>query len=87
MNLYIRDKEFITFLGPSGCGKTTTLRMIAGFDKPTDGKILLNGKDITNLSICERAKLGLNYAFQQPVLFAGITVKDLIRISPKRISS
>lgn len=49
VSLYVRKGEFITFLGPSGCGKTTTLRMIAGFDLPSSGKILLNGKDITDL--------------------------------------
>ena len=49
LNLYVRKGEFITFLGPSGCGKSTTLRMIAGFEMPTKGKILLGGKDITNL--------------------------------------
>ena len=48
VSLYVRKGEFITFLGPSGCGKTTTLRMIAGFDLPSSGKILLNGKDITD---------------------------------------
>ena len=51
MNLYVRKGEFVTFLGPSGCGKTTTLRMIAGFEMPTSGKILLNGEDISVLSI------------------------------------
>ena len=49
VNLYVRKGEFVTFLGPSGCGKSTTLRMIAGFDKPTKGKILLNGEDISDL--------------------------------------
>ena len=49
INLYIRKGEFVTFLGPSGCGKTTTLRMIAGFELPTSGQILLNGKDISDL--------------------------------------
>ena len=49
LNLYVRKGEFVTFLGPSGCGKTTTLRMIAGFDKPTSGQILLNGQDITKI--------------------------------------
>ena len=49
INLYVRKGEFITFLGPSGCGKTTTLRMIAGFEMPTSGKILLNGEDISTL--------------------------------------
>ena len=49
MTLYIRKGEFVTFLGPSGCGKTTTLRMIAGFEMPDSGKILLSGKDISDL--------------------------------------
>lgn len=53
-NLEVRRGEFVTFLGPSGCGKTTTLRMIAGFELPTSGEILLNGKSITNLPPYER---------------------------------
>ena len=53
-NLEVKKGEFVTFLGPSGCGKTTTLRMIAGFDLPTEGQILLNGRDITKLPPYQR---------------------------------
>ena len=66
INLYVRQGEFITFLGPSGCGKTTTLRMIAGFDKPSSGKILLNGEDISQLPPNKRP---INTVFQRYALF------------------
>ncbi|HPX20905.1 MAG TPA: ATP-binding cassette domain-containing protein, partial [Bacilli bacterium] len=65
-NLYVKKGEFITFLGPSGCGKTTTLRMIAGFEMPTRGKILLNGVDITHLPPHKRP---VNTVFQKYALF------------------
>jgi len=71
----------IAITGHNGSGKSTLTKIIMGIISPTSGKILFNGKDITNKSIEERAKLGLNYAFQQPVLFSGITVKDLIDIA------
>lgn len=79
-NLYVRKGEFITFLGPSGCGKTTTLRMIAGFEKPTSGKILLNGKDITNLPPYER---NVNTVFQRYALFPHLDVYDNIAFGLK----
>ena len=75
VNLYVRKGEFITFLGPSGCGKTTTLRMIAGFDKPTSGKILLNGKDISELPPNKRP---INTVFQRYALFPHLNVYDNI---------
>ncbi len=75
VNLYVRKGEFITFLGPSGCGKTTTLRMIAGFDKPTSGKILLNGKDISDLPPNKRP---INTVFQRYALFPHLNVYDNI---------
>ncbi len=75
INLYIRKGEFVTFLGPSGCGKTTTLRMIAGFDKPTDGKILLNGEDI---SLLPPNKRPINTVFQRYALFPHLNVYDNI---------
>ena len=75
LNLYVRKGEFITFLGPSGCGKTTTLRMIAGFDKPTDGQILLNGKDITDLPPNKRP---VNTVFQKYALFPHLNVYENI---------
>ena len=75
VNLYVRKGEFITFLGPSGCGKTTTLRMIAGFDKPSSGKILLNGKDISELPPNKRP---INTVFQRYALFPHLNVYDNI---------
>ena len=75
MNLYVRKGEFITLLGPSGCGKSTTLRMIAGFEMPTKGQILLNGKDITNLPPYERP---INTVFQRYALFPHLNVYDNI---------
>ena len=75
VNLYVRKGEFITFLGPSGCGKTTTLRMIAGFDKPTSGKILLNGEDISDLPPNKRP---INTVFQRYALFPHYNVYDNI---------
>ena len=75
MNLYIRKGEFVTLLGPSGCGKSTTLRMIAGFEMPTEGKILLNGKDITSVPPYERP---INTVFQRYALFPHLNVYDNI---------
>ena len=80
VNLYVRKGEFITFLGPSGCGKTTTLRMIAGFDKPTSGKILLNGKDISNLPPNKRP---INTVFQRYALFPHLNIYDNIAFGLK----
>ena len=79
-NLYVKKGEFVTFLGPSGCGKTTTLRMIAGFEIPTTGKILLNGKDITNLPPYERP---VNTVFQRYALFPHMDVYDNIAFGLK----
>lgn len=67
--------------GPNGGGKSTITKLIMGIFTPTTGKILYNGKDITNLSVDKRANLGINYAFQKPINFKGITVKDLIDIA------
>ena len=80
INLYVRKGEFVTFLGPSGCGKTTTLRMIAGFDKPTSGKILLNGKDISDLPPNKRP---INTVFQRYALFPHLNVYDNIAFGLK----
>lgn len=81
LSLTIEDNKFVVITGPNGGGKSTTARIIAGIQQPTSGKILLNGEDITNLSITERAKKGISFAFQQPVRFKGLTVKDLIRLA------
>lgn len=75
------DEHFVAVTGPNGGGKSTLARMIAGIIKPTSGQILLDGEDITELSITERARRGISYAFQQPVHFKGLTVKDLITIA------
>ena len=81
------DKQIIAITGHNGSGKSTLTKIIMGIIKPTSGKIVLNGVDITNKTIDERANMGLNYAFQQPVLFDGITVKDLIDIATKQENS
>ncbi|MBE7068609.1 MAG: ABC transporter ATP-binding protein [Clostridiales bacterium] len=81
MNLYVRKGEFVTFLGPSGCGKTTTLRMIAGFDMPTSGKILLNGEDISNLPPNRRP---VNTVFQKYALFPHLNVFENVAFGLKQ---
>ena len=81
LNLTIDDDKFVVITGPNGGGKSTLAKLIAGIEKPTSGQILYNGQDITNMTITERAKLGISFAFQQPVRFKGITVLDLLRIA------
>ncbi len=86
VSLKIEDR-FVAITGPNGGGKSTLAKLIAGIYVPTSGQILLDGEDITGLSITERANHGISFAFQQPVRFKGITVKDLISIaSGKKIS-
>ena len=80
INLYIRKGEFVTFLGPSGCGKTTTLRMIAGFDLPTSGQILLNGKDI---SVLPPNKRPVNTVFQKYALFPHLNIFENVAFGLK----
>ena len=81
------DDRFVAVTGPNGSGKSTMAKLIAGIYTPTSGRILLDGVDITDLSITDRAKAGISFAFQQPVRFKGITVKELISIaSGKNIS-
>ena len=75
------DERFVAFTGPNGGGKSTLAKVIAGILKPTEGRIYFDGEDITDLSVTERAKKGISYAFQQPVRFKGITVRDLINIA------
>ncbi len=75
------DNEFIAVTGPNGGGKSTLAKIIAGIIKPTSGKIFLDGEDITDLSVTDRARKGISFAFQQPVRFKGITVKDLIELA------
>lgn len=80
INLTIDDR-FVAVTGPNGSGKSTLAKIIAGILTPTQGQILLDGVDITDLSITERANMGISFAFQQPVRFKGITVKELLSIA------
>ena len=84
LNLMVEDGRFVVITGPNGSGKSTLAKLIMGIEKPTSGSILLDGKDITNCSVTERANLGISFAFQQPVRFKGIYVLDLLRIAAKR---
>ena len=81
ISFIIPDGKFTVITGPNGGGKSTLARLIAGIQKPTSGQILLDGVDITEKSITERATMGISYAFQQPVRFKGVTVLDLIRLA------
>ncbi len=81
INLKIDNSKLVAITGPNGSGKSTTAKIIMGILKPDSGTILFDGQDITNKSITERAKLGIGFAFQQPVKFKGLTVRDLIEIS------
>ena len=78
---FVPDGKMTVITGPNGGGKSTLARIIAGIHTPTSGQILFNGEDITDLSITERAKRGISFAFQQPVHFKGLTVKDLVNIA------
>ena len=75
------EERFVAVTGPNGSGKSTLAKIIAGIIQPTSGQILLDGVDITDLSITDRANMGISFAFQQPVRFKGITVKDLLSIA------
>ena len=81
LSLTIDDHKFVVITGPNGGGKSTLAKLIAGIEKPTSGNIILNGEDITDKSITDRAKMGISFAFQQPVRFKGISVLDLLRIA------
>ena len=75
------DERFVAFSGPKGGGKSTLAKVIAGIVQPTEGRIYLDGEDITDQSNTQRAQKGISYAFQQPVRFKGITVRDLITMA------
>ena len=81
VSLTVPDGRLVAVTGPNGGGKSTLAKLIAGIERPTGGAILWNGRDITALGVTERARLGIGYAFQQPVRFKGIRVLDLIRIA------
>lgn len=81
VSLVVPDGKFVVITGPNGGGKSTLARLIMGIEKPTSGKIIFNGTDITEMSVTERAKLGVGYAFQQPPRFKGLTVRSLLSLA------
>ena len=86
VSLTVQDR-FVAITGPNGGGKSTLAKVIAGIYQPTSGQILLDGVDITHMSITDRANLGLSYAFQQPVRFKGLRVKDLLSLASGKNTS
>ena len=81
ISLTIPDRKLVVVTGPNGGGKSTLAKLIAGIEKPTGGRIFFGGEDITEKNVTERARMGISFAFQQPVRFKGIRVLDLIRIA------
>ena len=81
------DDRFVAITGPNGSGKSTIAKLIAGIIAPTSGRIILDGVDITDMSVTERARNGVSFAFQQPVRFKGITVKNLISLAAGKDTS
>lgn len=81
LSLTIENGKFVVITGPNGSGKSTLARIIMGIEKPSSGRILFDGQDVTDMSITDRAKLGISFALQQPVRFKGIRVHDLLRLA------
>lgn len=81
VSLSVEDGKILVITGPNGGGKSTLARIIMGLEKPTAGQILFDGQDITGLSVSEKAKLGIGYAFQQPPRFKGMTVHGLLNLA------
>ena len=81
VSLKIGDGKFVVITGPNGGGKSTLARVVAGITRPAAGRILLDGEDVTGLGITERARRGVGFAFQQPVRFKGLTVRDLVELA------
>jgi len=87
VTLVVPDGKLVVITGPNGGGKSTLARLIMGIERPTSGKIFFNGEDVTEKSVTDRAKMGISFAFQQPVKFKGLKVLDLLRLaSGKRLS-
>lgn len=84
IDLTVSDNKFIVITGPNGGGKTTLAKLIAGIQVPSAGRILFDGQDITDLDVTARAKAGIAYAFQQPVRFKGLAVRDLLELAAGR---
>lgn len=84
IDLTIDDHKFVVITGPNGGGKSTLAKLIAGIERPTSGRIYFDGTDITDMSITDRANMGISFAFQQPVRFKGVQVLDLIRLAAKK---
>ncbi len=81
LSLTIENGKFVVITGPNGSGKSTLARIIMGIEKPSSGRILFDGQDVTDMSLTDRAKLGISFALQQPVRFKGIRVHDLLRLA------
>lgn len=81
VSLSVPDGKFVVITGPNGGGKSTLAKTIAGIYQPSDGQLVFDGTDITKMSITERARLGISFAFQQPVRFKGIEVFDLLKLA------
>ncbi|MBR0536203.1 MAG: ATP-binding cassette domain-containing protein [Clostridia bacterium] len=81
ISLTLEDGKFLVITGPNGGGKSTLAKLIMGIEQPTGGQILWNGQDITNMSITDRARLGIGYAFQHPPRFKGLSVRDLLSLA------
>lgn len=84
INITFDNNKFIAITGPNGSGKSTLAKIIMGIEKPSSGQVLLDGVDITNKNIHERANMGIAYSFQTPIKFKGITVYDLLKLSLNR---
>lgn len=81
VSLHVGDGRLVALTGPNGGGKSTLARVVAGLLMPSQGQVLMDGVDITNMSVTERARLGVGFAFQQPVRFRGLTVRDLLTLA------
>lgn len=84
ISLTVPDGEFVVITGPNGGGKSTLARLIMGIERPSSGRVIFDGTDVTALNVTERANLGISFALQQPVRFKGIRVVDLLRLAAKK---